>query len=161
MTIIDQLKTNEKPFGLMSEEMQEKAREIGWASFWVYTEFGQMKMELPPVWGKHPKRFEWDHAFRLRPDYEDEPEIVECEIVEYEILDGEHGRMAKTGDGLIPIHEAFSQPDCIGFKFEDGMVAPVSIYYRDAGGGAYCKAATGLEELTVLHATHVLFRRRK
>ncbi len=29
MNLIEQLKSNEKPFGLMSEEMQAKAKEIG------------------------------------------------------------------------------------------------------------------------------------
>ncbi len=33
MNIIQQLKDNEKPFGLMSEEMQAKARELGRREF--------------------------------------------------------------------------------------------------------------------------------
>lgn len=156
--IIEQLKANEKPFGLMSEEMQQRATEIGIGEFWVYTEFGQMGLLQPPVWGKHPKRFEWDHAFRLRPDYE-EPEIEECEI--YEDGGHLHFQYCMFEGNRHAIHQAIDHPDFIGFKFEDGMVGPASIYYRDAVGNAYCKAADGIDEITVLHAKSVLFRRMK
>ncbi len=168
--IIKLLKKNRYPFGMwpgpecygkeLGKEMQDEAARIGFAEFWVYTEFGQTAMEQLPVWGKHPKRFEWDHAFRLRPDYEDEPEIEEYAIEfnrnsNYQYYIRENERC---------ISDACDDPDFIGFKFEDDPViydSPI-IYsfkddtFRDAHLEHLCSG-----EAKVLHASHVLFRRPK
>ena len=141
----------------MSEEMQEKAREIGEGRCFEVYQFsagGFVRMT-----GISCGSFVGDNTYRLRPDYQEESEIVE-----YEILDGEHGRMAKTGDGLIPIHEAFSQPDFVGFKFEDGSwhdqpIKPVDSGFRDAENFTLGDIERGV--IRIAHATHVLFRGQK
>ena len=65
--LIQQLKDNEKPFGLMSEEMQEQAILLSRHEFQCYMAHG--------VWlaGGDEIEFAAGCTYRLRPDYEDEP----------------------------------------------------------------------------------------
>ena len=68
--IIQQLKDNEKPFGLMSEEMQNKMRGIGKGrdlEVYQFSAGGFVRMT-----GVSCGTFIGDNTFRLRPDYEDE-----------------------------------------------------------------------------------------
>lgn len=155
MNIIQQLKDNEKPFGLMSEEMQEKAREVGQPEFEMYMK-DDTWMRCGGCNNFHSPKIT-DQTYRLRPDFAEEPEIVECEIYVT------HRQLMYMGQsGPTGIHKACKDPDHIGFKFEDGAIGPTPIHYRDAGGDIYCKLGDGrLDEITVLHATHVLFRRQK
>ncbi len=157
MTIIEQLKKNEKAFGLMSEEMQEKAEQLGPLEFESYNggnvwfPFGKIGFSKD-CYGK----FVCWIAYRLRPDYAKEPEIVECEI--YENLDG-NLMYRQAGVGRM-LSIAVNKPDFIGFKFEDGYVsgAPV-MYSMPATHGRYESLKNG--DCEVEHATHVLFRRPK
>ncbi len=73
MDVIQQLKENCRPFGLMSEEMQEKAKEMD-------KKDGDKFQRWQGVWNfNHAKGggFSTQSAYRLRPDYQEEPEIVE------------------------------------------------------------------------------------
>jgi len=157
--VIQQLKKNEKPFGLMSEEMQVKAREIGQPEFEMY-----MKDDTWMTCG-HCNNFGskkvTDQTYHLRPDYEEEPEIVECEIFEDSNCLGFDGCKGIQG---TEIANAVNHPDNIGFKFEDGTwydhpIKPVSkgssapIHNIDTDD-----IISGRAE--VLHATHVLFRQK-
>ena len=67
--LIQQLKDNEKPFGLMGEEMQVKAAAMGLLD--------NFQLFVGPGWGGVFKatgcRFFTEKVYRLRPDYEDEP----------------------------------------------------------------------------------------
>ncbi len=72
--IIQQLKDNEKPFGRMSEEMQEKAEKIKIVNFVVFN-------DLCSFVGHAHVRFYYNQTYRLRADYENEPEIVEVRII--------------------------------------------------------------------------------
>ncbi len=65
--LIQQLKDNEKPFGLISEEMQEKAREIECGEFFEYYAGNTAWYQA------QAGAFATRTAYRLRPDYEDEP----------------------------------------------------------------------------------------
>jgi len=67
--LIQQLKDNEKPFGLMSEEMQEKAKEMPWKHFQVWGYVGSEDKWIMPGSDTFRSHF----TYRLRPDYEDEP----------------------------------------------------------------------------------------
>ena len=79
MDIIQQLKDNERPFGLMSKEMQEKAREIGKrTNFETYCGIKSKPPWLPIIGDS--EEFIEEFTYRLHPDYKEEPEIVECEI---------------------------------------------------------------------------------
>ena len=156
--VIKQLKDNERPFGLMSTEMQDKASEIGKRDFQFYQySAGGFKA----IAGQYDAGFVGDVTYRLRPDYEDEPEIVECEIFEDSNCLGFDGCKGIQG---TEIANAVNHPDNIGFKFEDGTwydhpIKPVSkgssapIHNIDTDD-----IISGRAE--VLHATHVLFRQK-
>ncbi len=162
--ILEQLKQNEKPFGLMSAEMQEKMIEIG-------------KQNLDCFWPQNGGT--WNAAYttdeiycgtdtyRLRPDYEEEPEIVECELYNKEsqtrgcyIKAYDFGN--KTGLGLAQYPDGYKR---IGFKFKDGTVMGTPVKYSVPGmtsKGYYAsyedlKTSQALEH----HAIAVLFRRPK
>ena len=107
--LIQQLKDNEKPFGLMSEEMQVKANEIGCTEFDYYG---------TNVWESYPSGdFYNDQACRLRADYEDEPEIVECEIR----CNDSVGKFYFDGLNMCPLSPVFNRPDFIGLNV-DGRI---------------------------------------
>lgn len=149
MTIIEQLKKNEKPFGLMSVEMQEKAREIGaYGNFCIYMNSGFATLDCLADY-----IFEGHVTYRLRDDYEEKPEIVECEITMCLV----NGLLYDPdGHGMLSISEAIKSPDFIGFKFEDGVVknTPTDV----AASGAWPNIAELQSRKTkALYATHALF----
>ena len=155
MNIIEQLKQNERPFGRMSEEMQEKAREVRIVNFVVFN-------DLCSFTGHIHARFYNNQTYRLHPDYEDEPEIVECEITE---ADGHLHFKYTTDDGMRhAIHQACDHRDFIGFKFEDETqtVSCMPILYQMPGQTYpfYGIKSDDLGKAEVLHATHVLFRQK-
>lgn len=78
---IQALKENEKPFGLMSQEMQEKAREIqstydGTTLFDYYAGDGEWRGASTPDWDR-----DIITAYRLRSDYTEEPEKVHVRMI--------------------------------------------------------------------------------
>ncbi len=162
--IIQQLKDNEKPFGLMSEEMQEKAREIeppgNFLFFTPYRPNGGIEWALM---AGEQNELHNHFTYRLRADYEDEPEIVECEIYNKEsqtrgcyIKAYDFGN--KTGLGLAQYPDGYKR---IGFKFEDGTILGCPVMYHFDNNRADEIHGLEMEDVTVLHATHVLFRRNK
>ena len=155
--LIELLKDNEKPFGLMSEEMQEKARKIGI--------LGNFRQFVGPGWGGIYKatgcNFHDIKTYRLRPDYTEEPAIVECEISKTD--DGSLGYRRKCNGGCGGSNLLFrvlADPDFIGFKFEDGIVTGLLIRYKMPHRMFSTFAYKNFAEIEVLHATHVLFRRK-
>lgn len=80
--VIQQLKDNEKPFGLMSKEMQDKANAIGF--------HGNFRLYLHPGWGgiiDNPTYgHSWMITYRLRLDYEAKPEIVRVNRIAIEAV---------------------------------------------------------------------------
>jgi hypothetical protein len=159
MDTIKALKKNERPFGLMTAEMQAKAKEIGIGEFWVYIEFGQNQMTSPAVWGKHPDRFNWGETVKLRPDYEPKPEIVECEVKA-----NRHGLHFVDDEGrCLGIGMAINYPDFIGFKYAGGVVSTSPRHYYDGIEGEQTWQIYESKLLTkyeVLTPTHVLFSKK-
>ena len=95
-------------------------------------------------------------TFHLRPDYEDEPEIVECEIYR------QSNDLYYTHRGMCPIYTAFGDPDFIGFKFEDvtdWYNEPILYEFNEKNYGAILPEHIKSGKAKVLHATHVLFRK--
>ncbi len=166
MTIIELLKKNWVPFGgwpdpecygkELGEEMQAKAREIGTGEFniWRVKEWGRPGAIV----------FDGMHAYRLRADYEDEPVLVECEI--QPIAGGLSfiGEVGRKGGELL-ISNAINSPDHDGFKFEDGSWYDVPIKPVGPDGKLWSGNITVDDivsgRVQVLHASHVLFRRKK
>ncbi len=154
--IIQQLKDNEKPFGLMSEEMRKRMRELAANSVLEFWNDHEWDCAMMPS-------FKGSTTYRLRADYEEKPEINECEISV-----GRNGTLSYDRDDGITscsLGSASSYPDFIGFKFEDGTVMGSPVKYSVPGmtsKGYYTsyediKTGQALEH----HATHVLFRRKK
>ena len=158
-SIIDQLKANEKPFGLMSEEMQEKAREIGIRNFSLFGENCDCGFSWLAWCAEEESAFSEPHTYRLVPDYAEEPEIVECEITEQR--NGTLGYDRSDGITSCSLGSATSYPDFIGFKFEDNVISGYSIRYRHPSGTFVNISLANIGDYEVLHATHVLFRRQK
>ena len=162
--LIQQLKDNEKPFVLMSEEMQERAKEIGPVGNFLFL----TPCLARPEWALlAPEQdvFQPHITYRLRPDYEEEPEIVEYKIMIggctawMDMLAYIDGKCVENG-----ICEAPSYPDFIGFKFEDGHIANSPVLYSSPGTNLYTFVHIDplkKNHFKVLHATHVLFRRPK
>ncbi len=153
MDIIKALKENEKPFGLMPEEMQAKAREMS-ADLQKFCTNGWVALQAPSA----PKmKFA---TYRLRPDYE-ESEVVECEVKLYK---GRLWWFNADGDPVLTINNAIDYPDFIGFKYEGGTVSGSCRLRKDIYGMKFVAthhvdpADYGYEVLT---PTHVLFRRPK
>lgn len=74
--IISKWKSNEKPFGLLPKDMKYWAECIGGHNFIEFCSNGQ--------WSDKPTKdvlgiFK-GITYRLRPDYPEEPEVIECEI---------------------------------------------------------------------------------
>ncbi len=154
MNIIDDLKKNEKPFGLMSEEMQAKAREIG-----IHGNFRLYCGPHKDSWGglilADAAFFKTNETYRLRPDYAEEPEIEECEILPPD--DDGLKWVRRTPNHTMDFTSCEMHKDFIGFKFEGGLVLPYPTYSNGPGFIKEIKAG----ETKVLHATHVLMRKNK
>ena len=169
--IIQLLKKNRYPFGIwpdpecygkeLGEAMQEKAREIGAKS----EHFGCLATDKEEeCWaGGIRGRFVFGLTYCLRADYEDEPEIEECEIThEISKTCGRLG-VVKPNRNRVPLSEVCNHPDFIGFKFEDGKIRSVSTVYGKPNITTtqfYEIDESDLGDCEVLHATHVLFRQK-
>ena len=157
MNLIQELKDNKRPFGLMSDdpqklaEMQATAKSIGRQEFQWYSDDG-FEFGSSPI-------FYQGNTYRLRPDYGDVPEIEECGIRVDSCGDLTYKRIG----GIYDIDTAFRNPDCIGFKFSDGIIRGASVAYtRPAQEGFHSTVSRGAllaGTSEVVRATHVLFRR--
>ena len=156
MSIIEDLKKNEKPFGLMSEEMQEKAKEIG---------FGHFERWIGGIWYNQDIN-DWytDSSYRLRPDYTEEPEEPEePEVVKCEVRNSdEKGWLDFKQHGVEEYWSLYMAPamkDFIGFLYEDGYVCPELRGYENSDGQrVYAMLECDAPSHKVLTPTHVLFR---
>lgn len=162
MTIIEQLKANEKPFGLMTNEMQrEMVRHKLKGHRQVYSGSSEWEMHDPDT------SLNTDDTYRLRADYTEQPEIVECEIytkdsstqgVYIKVYDFGH----QKGLGLGQYPDGYKR---IGFKFADGTVMGKPVKYSVPGittrgyFATYEDIVTG--QALEHHAIIVLFRGEK
>ncbi len=163
MDVIQQLKENQRPFGLMSEEMQEKAKEIGAKS----EHFGCLATDKEEeCWsGGIRGRFVFGFTYRLRPDYAEKPEIEECEIT----LNPESniwGYKCPCSGDPVNADLAHSCPGfrLIGFKFEDDPViydSPIIYSFKDDTFRDAHLEHLRSGEAKVLDASYVLFRRQE
>lgn len=146
MDILKQLKENERPFGLMSEEMQEKAKEIGQSEFEMYMKTNEW-LQCGDK-NNFPQPIVNDQTYHLPPDYEEES-VVRVPIEE------EHGQLMYRGKAQI--HKAVSDPDFIGFEVDDWIWGG---WYKSKESGNVHRAIhkRDLELYEVLTPKFVLFR---
>ncbi len=164
MNLIQQLKDNEKPFGRMSEEMQNKATAIG-----IHSNFRLYCGPHRDSWGgiilADSAFFKTSETYRLRLNYEEKPEIVECEIYKarrgrFDVYVYDFGEDEENLLSAIP--HGYEQ---IGFKF-DGIKQIINKAVGYSHNGIDILPFVDYDDLksgrwAVLHATHVLFRRQK
>jgi len=157
--LIDQLKANEKSFGLMSPEMQAKAKAIGTKDFQTFLGCTEGR------WQDASGSWYFSRTYRLRSDYEEKPEIVECEIYEKNsVIPGAYIKVYNFGNikglGLGQYPNGYER---VGFKFEDGTVRPSPVMpFLALGLGRWPYVSEFQSgEAKTFHATHVLFRRPK
>jgi hypothetical protein len=155
MDIIKALKENEKPYGLMSEEMRAKACELcDKESVWqIYTKLG---------WGdqKNGIALQASTVYRLRPDYAEEPEVVKCKVYESQgELRFDHD-IGNGGKQVIALDRAIVYSDFIGFLYEDGGIYTLPRRYiaKDTIGIGKGMDIERIQDYTVWTPTHVLFR---
>ena len=152
--VIQQLIDNEKPFILMSEEMQTKLMQVAAKDIRCLQAVpGEVWVACGPKinWGSKPCRSTC--TFRLRPGYKDEPGVVECEICLKK--PGDYLYYVRRGVEERRLHRAFDDPDLAGFLYK-----PVF------GEEIYPEPWLNLDveqngNYKMTHATHVLFRRKK
>ena len=150
--VIQQLKDNRTAFGWMDQELQDNARRIGKDNF-----------QCAPVdktclnWDgmvHNDKPFYAGLTYRLRPDYEETPDVVECEVfTEDGIL-----RFTHDEDHHSALVWAPNRPDFIGFKYEDGSISSFSRLYQLESGDTQYVYYPIMGDCEVLTPTHVLFR---
>jgi len=155
MDIIDQLKKNEKPFGLMSKEMRDKANKIGPQEFqyWANRKWAGPNSYFGPE----------NIAYRLRSNFVEEPKIVKCAIYAGSAIKGFNAEVYDFGDkkelNLLLTPDGYVR---IGFLYEDGCITTSTRRYKNVllaknFVGHYfdiCEIAS----VIVLTPTHVLFR---
>jgi hypothetical protein len=154
--IIQALKDNEKPFGLMSEVMQAKAKEVG-GELQKFALNGWENLNRPN--GQKMKFV----TYRLRPDYEPEPEIVECD--EYPIKPNGQGKLYfhdPVEDYTVgTIADAANHSDFIGFKYEGNRISIMPRIYASENLYEDLIKADTLEKHEVLTPIAVLFRKEQ
>ena len=179
--LIELLKKNMVPIGLwpkfygevVGKAMQAKMKQMEPKDIECFLTTG------PAEWGSC-ENFSWtnmerhiSNTYRLRSDYEEkpeepeEPEIVEWEIKPQPCYADLLGFATPFTDQYTAtlLSDACKFPTFIGFKFDDDLVSPCPILYKWYNEPTphihYSKLAGRLDDCTILHATHVLFRRPK
>jgi len=148
--LIEALKKNEKPFGKMTAEMKEAMFEIGIPHFQRYMYLN--------AWHGNLNSFASELTYRLRPDYEMEPEIMENVVFKV----GKKLMTNITFNKRTTLSEAVDHPDFIGFRYGTGIILPYPVCYDVDGESTYQDSVHPDEaEYKVIHATHVLFKRSK
>lgn len=120
MDMIEKLKKNEKPFGLLSKEEQECLKDVEVINLEHFQD------------GKWEQSFALlDHlTYRINPDYQSEPEHEDVEI---EIEDNRLGiDSTKWFDKELhftPLHEIIDMPNFVDFLDLDEAIAEVALKY--------------------------------
>jgi hypothetical protein len=158
--IIKKLKENERPFGLMDDDMRKCATQIGEDP----ADMTKFQWWNPNAgWRDNTEvNFLEGHAYRLRPDYAEEPEVVECRVEEH----NEQIKFGPRNGGWVRLHKAVTDPDFIGFKYEDERLEQSSRVSHCGRAFLHKSGFTGedikfsrLDEYEVLTPIAVLFRK--
>lgn len=151
------LKNNEKPFGLMSEAMQAKAKEIERTNFNYYHHSNEWICTVGSG------DFSLDMTYRLRADYtepvEDEYELVKIEPQKN--FGGDLGYTKPLSESAC-LSAACDDPNFAGYLYEDGSVYNNSTVYKKSG--CFGGEKTDMDRLNsrsvdVLRPTHVVFKK--
>lgn len=124
--LIMRLKNNKEAFGLNTKEEQETFEEVGIENCECYCRQGCDPLQWTRVFA-----FVKEFAYRIKLDYQSEPEYVDLEIVKristigcsaFALLGCEYAGI------FIPLHYLLSLPNFVCFKYAEGT-ARISIKY--------------------------------
>ena len=150
--VIQALKDNEKPFGLMTAEERQSCTDIAGDNFDWVDPSGEWQGAIGVKFHNH-------QTYRLRDDYKPEPEIVRIPIDP-----PSHSIRClsfQKSDNIRPLTAAPEYPDFIGFEYEDGNIYPQPVMYSENGGFHFISSikrfASGKD--IAVRPTHVLFKK--
>ena len=129
---IQALKENKMAFGLMPQELQDKAMEIGCKHLVPFRETSTKHL----VWDHAMivARIEYDRAYKLASDYTEEPEEIELEIHATEdsglVLQGTCFRWKYTDAPAYIPKEGYR---FAGYRYKDGHKGLRPVVYSPAG----------------------------
>ena len=112
--LIKALQKNEKPFGLMSEKMQAKAKELGKNGY--FSCFDERDWTFIKA-DTYPFIFKAGITYQLRSEYEEpKPEMVECKVNPPD----SNGQMwvQREDNHTMDFGSCVGHKDFIGFKYE-------------------------------------------
>ena len=139
--LIEKLKKNEKPFGLLTLEEQECLRKIGIKNCLYYS-------SGIPNW-QIPAGFANGQTYRIKPDYKPEPEYVDLEIILHNAPVYHQARVVKMlcvridENTMYQLHELPSLPGFRGFWFGAEWVSYDRVAIkRDEGKTVYARFRT-------------------
>lgn len=124
--LIEKLKQNLKPFGFNTKEEQRVFYRVGYDNCECYCQ-----QSVNPVQWSKVYAFAAEFTYRIKPDYQSEPEYVDLEIVKristigcsaFALLGCEYAGI------FIPLHYLLSLPNFVCFKYAEGT-ARISIKY--------------------------------
>jgi len=151
--LIEKLKKNEKPFGLLSEEEQEVLRNTPTEHRLYFDGYG---------WVNDPTEgISRNNAVQIKDDYEPCPKFIECEVFCKE--DGDLMFWYQCDNWVLDMAPKFA--NFIGFMYDctPCIVDSQPMAYR-IGDGRYLYSVSGLDriksgEATVVRPSKVLFRK--
>jgi len=159
MDTIQALKENKEAFGLMSAEMQTKAREIGIRNFALFGENCDCGYSWLAWCAEEEGDFYGSHTYQLVSGYTPEPEIERCEVKNQE---GDLCWFNDSTNTWWALEQATHYPDFVGYEYEDDFVSSMPRMYRRRGKDTmmfYGTEEDRLEDFDVLTPTHVLFKK--
>jgi len=129
MDIIERLKKNEKPFGLMDEDLQDFTREIEKNNFkyYHYSAGGFCDFDNKNIGNV----FLYNIVYQLKADYQPEPEIVECKVIIADNKNFDNEIVYIQPDGqyiLLPL--CTTDPSWYGFKWSDETIMRADVNCR-------------------------------
>jgi hypothetical protein len=149
--IIQALKDNEKPFDLMSTGMQLIAKGLGKNGYFgCWDERGWTELNNDT----NTYGFDGIVVYRLRPDYEEKPEIEKCEVKD---RDGHlHFTRDNTGHAL---RQAYDENDFFGFQSHGGFIWGKLYRNLETGEMELIIPVSKIAEYEVVKTTQVLFQK--
>ena len=147
---IKALKENKMAFGLMDKELQEKATEIGGDHFLRLNAREWMK----GGWVLDS----YDRTYRLRQDYDEEPEVIELEI--YRDNQGDwcvNGYLYTNAPAICP-KEGYR---FVGYRYKDMDCLYIESCMYINMYGVKCKCKGENKEPVIVFPTHAVYKRIK
>ncbi|KKN77257.1 hypothetical protein LCGC14_0362350 [marine sediment metagenome] len=159
MDIIKALKENEKPFGLMSEELQAKTKEMGRGCFQLFMAHGQWLR--CPTQDFNKDEFVPGTTYRLLADYQ-EPAEDGYETIEIVNEEGALKYLPEdNGEVCWFITTAQSDANFAGYLYADAIISSMPVRYDIDGVGHhnFYFAKEDAFRTNILRPTHVVFKK--